>query len=50
MDRQAEDQGEIGGAVVCRDDGAQRHLDPRPRGEDDSRLEGDDAIRDGSRA
>lgn len=50
MNRQAEDQGEIGGAVVSRDNSAQRHLDTCPRGEDNSRLEGDDSIRDGPRA
>lgn len=47
VDRQAEDQGEIGGAVGSRDDGVQRRLDAGPRGENDSGLEGDDAVRDG---
>lgn len=50
MERQAEDQGKVGRAVAGRDDAAQRHLDASPRGEDDPRLEGDDAIRDGPSA
>ncbi len=47
MNRQAEDQGEIDGAVGSRDNSAQGHLDSCPRGENNSRLEGDDSIRDG---
>lgn len=50
MNREAEDQGEIDGAVGGRDNSAQWHLDTCPRGENNSRLEGDDAIRDGSSA
>lgn len=46
MHGQTEEQGEVDGGVVGRDDGAQRHLDARPRGEDDPGLEGDDAVGD----
>lgn len=47
---QAEEQGEIDGGVVRGDNGAQRHLDACPRGEDDPGLEGDDAVGGGARA
>lgn len=50
MNREAEDQGQVSGAVGSRNNSAQRHLDTCPRGEDNSRLEGNDAIRDGPRA
>lgn len=50
MHREAEDQGQAGGVVGGGDDGAQGHLDTRPRGEDDAGLEGDDAVGDASNA
>lgn len=50
VNREAEDQGEVGGVEGSGDDGVQRRLDASPRGEDDSGLEGDDAVGDGSSA
>lgn len=50
VNRKAEDQGEAGGVEGRGDDSVQRRLDTSPRGEDDSGLEGDDAVGDGSSA
>lgn len=49
MNRQAEDQGEVGGVEGGRDDRAQGRLDACPWSEDDTRLKGDDAVRNGLR-
>lgn len=46
MHRQAEDQREVVDAVGSGYDGSQRHLDACPRGENNPRLEGDDAVGD----
>lgn len=50
MNRQAEDQGQVGEGVGRRYDCAQRHLDTRPWGEDNSRPDRNDAIGDRSGA
>ena len=50
MGGKAEDHGEVGGGVGGGQDGAQRHLDPCPLGEDGSQFDRDDAIRDGARS
>lgn len=50
MNRQTEDQGQVGGGVGGRNDCVHRHLDTSPPGEDDSPLWWDDAIWHGSTA
>lgn len=50
MNGQAENQGQVGAGVACRDNSVQRHLDTSPRSEDDSHLGWDDAMWDGSNA
>ena len=50
MGGEAKDQGEVGGGVGEGQDGAQRHLDPSPLGEDGSRFDRDDAVGDGARS